>query len=92
MSDLSDEIIPEPISDAIFAWKFIIGATPVPDPDNPSCEWTACVTVCLARTEEEARKRLQAYSEYHGAPAGWLKVARVVKIPLREGAVLTWYA
>ncbi len=84
--------IPTPISNELFVWKFLIGRDPVKDPDNEAIEWEECVAISIARTQEEAMKRLIAFAEYNGAPSSWLRVAKVTKIPLRDGAVLTWFA
>jgi hypothetical protein len=85
--------IPEPVSNEVFAWKFFIGADYVKDPDNPAIEYRACVAIVLARDEDAARRQLLAYAEFNGARfTSWLKVAKITKVPLREGAVLTWFA
>jgi hypothetical protein len=80
------------LSEEYFAWKFIIGRAPVQDPDNEAAEWEGCVAITIARTQEEAFKRLTEFAEYNGAMHSWLRVAKVMKVPLREGAVLTWFA
>ncbi len=79
----------------LFAWKFIVPGDqwyPDPDnPDNPNLSWKGIAAVAISATPEGARAAIEKFMVGDpGSPGiGWLRVAKVIQLPLVEGAFLT---
>ncbi|MFH1833400.1 MAG: hypothetical protein ABH877_00125 [bacterium] len=72
-------------------WKFVIEAHEwVQDPEDPAIKWMGCVACTIAETREGAVAALTRYAAENGLDARWLRAARVVQIPIIEGAVGAW--
>mgnify|MGYP001616056106 CR=1 FL=1 len=87
-------------SPMLFAWKFL-----VPDDDwycaggirqseavtDRELAWKGMTAVAVSATAEGARAAIEKYLVGDpGSPGiGWLKAARVIQLPLVEGAFLT---
>jgi hypothetical protein len=72
----------------IFAWKFIIGRTPIPLRDGVLVNQS--VAVVIAEDEASARERLREHAAREGFDSRWLDVAPVRRIEIRDGTVLAW--
>jgi len=76
---------------ALHLYKFLIRADEWRKaPDDPDHEWSACVADVIAESEAGALRNLQRYAAENGKDARWLKAARVIEIPLIDGAVGAW--
>jgi hypothetical protein len=73
-------------------YKFVVpGDRFYDDPIDPEMSWRSCAAVVMAETETEARARLGAYATENGLDLRWLRVARVIVIPMPQTpSVLIW--
>lgn len=75
----------------LFAFKFLIqDGDWRTDPDDPAVSFCGVVAATIATTEQNARAQLERYAAENGFDSRWLKVAKVVRIPLIAGAVVAW--
>ena len=74
----------------LYAWKFL-----VPDdkwyPEGETIQWKGMTAVAISATPEGARAAIEKYLVGDpGSPGiGWLRAAKVIQLPLVEGAFLT---
>ena len=71
-------------------WKFIVPMEGCPDPDDPHRVWMGYVACVVAETADAARQHLTQYALERGLDPQWLKAARVVPLPIREGTIGAW--
>jgi hypothetical protein len=77
------------MSKELHAWKFIVERAE--DPDHPGLTISGKLAVVISTDAEQAKKWLEAWAAAEGEDASWLRLARVVKIPLDvDGKFVTW--
>ena len=75
------------------AWKFMVPADRwYPLPDDSSREYKGLVIVVVSETLEAARVAARRYCAENAYDPSWLTIARIHKLDLVEGAVLTYVA
>lgn len=73
----------------LYAWKFLVAADRwYPDPDDSTREYKGCLCIAVAPDAASARATVERFMAENGHDIGWLKIARVLQVPLVDGAVL----
>lgn len=72
-------------------YKFYIPADRwVQDPTDEAMSYKGCVAAAVAENATDARKSLERYAAERSHDGGWLRVAKIIEIPIVEGAVIAW--
>ena len=75
----------------MFIWKFLVPSDRwYADPDDSSREYKGCIIAVVAPDSASARKHAERFMAENGHDIGWLKVAKVLQVPIVDGAVAAY--
>lgn len=79
------------VANGTYVWKFMISPDEwIQDPDEPTLSYKGVVCACIATTEKKAREHVARFAAENGLDSRWLKVARIIRLPVKDGTFIAW--